>query len=219
MSGGKRFKFTGSSIAFGVSFDASSPSPAISNITQANPAVVTSAGHGLSNGDVIKIYGAVGMTEVNDGVFVVAGATTNTFQLSDVDSSGYGAYTSGGHFDELVFSNFCELTNYNRSGAASPEIQATSLCSTSAEFEIGLPDFGTTQMDYLFAPRTNIQLALQSFYRSGEKTAIKVTLPNDGGVMVQVGFVQQTSETAGNGTIWTGSTTIRNTGPRVDFAA
>ena len=73
----------------------------ITGITQANPAVVTSNSHGYSNGDEIKITSVVGMTEVNNKRFLVAGATTNTFQLTDKDgdninSSGYTAYSSAG---------------------------------------------------------------------------------------------------------------------------
>ncbi len=73
----------------------------ITGITQANPAVVTSNSHGYSNGDEIKITSVVGMTEVNNKRFLVAGVTTNTFQLTDKDgdninSSGYTAYSSAG---------------------------------------------------------------------------------------------------------------------------
>lgn len=73
----------------------------ITGITQANPAVVTSAAHGLANGQQIIISGVVGMTQVNNRTFVVAGATTNTYQLhylggAAVDSTGFGAYVSGG---------------------------------------------------------------------------------------------------------------------------
>jgi len=73
----------------------------ITGITQANPAVVTSSSHGYSNGDEIKITSVVGMTEVNNKRFLVAGVTTNTFELQDkdsvdIDSSGYTAYSSAG---------------------------------------------------------------------------------------------------------------------------
>lgn len=218
MAGGKRFKFHGSQFQILTGFDEDSPNPAITAITAADPPVVTASGHGLADGDVVKITGVLGMTEVNDEIFVVQNKTNDTFELVDVSGSGYGAYTSGGEIQKATFSNFCELTNYNRQGGTSPEIPATSACSTAQEFEIGLPDYGTTQMDYNFAPRTAVQLAVREFYDSGEKTATKVTLPKSGGTMVQLGYIQQTSEQAGNGTIWTGSLTVRNTGARVDFA-
>lgn len=68
----------------------------ISGITQANPAVVTAKKHGFSNGNIIIIEDVAGMTQVNDVAFTVANATTDTFELSGIDSSGYGAWTSGG---------------------------------------------------------------------------------------------------------------------------
>lgn len=68
----------------------------ITGITRANPAVVTSAGHGLANGTLVSITKVVGMTQVNNETFTVAGTATNTFQLSGINSSAYTAYTSGG---------------------------------------------------------------------------------------------------------------------------
>ncbi len=68
----------------------------ITNITKANPAVVTANGHGFANGDHVYIQGVVGMTEVNYRMFTVAGATASDFQLSSVNSLAYTAYTSAG---------------------------------------------------------------------------------------------------------------------------
>lgn len=74
-------------------------SQAITNVTQANPAVVTYSGaDNYSNGDSVYIEDVVGMTELNGYEFTVANVDTgaNTFELSGVDSTAYGAYTSGG---------------------------------------------------------------------------------------------------------------------------
>lgn len=68
----------------------------ITGITKANPAVVTAANHGFTNGESVVIAQVEGMTQVNNLMFTVAGATTNTFQLSGVDSSAYGTYTGQG---------------------------------------------------------------------------------------------------------------------------
>ena len=68
----------------------------ITGITQANPAVVTVASHGLSNGDEVYISGVVGMTEVNGKRFIAAGVAANTFQLSGINSTAYTAYSSAG---------------------------------------------------------------------------------------------------------------------------
>jgi hypothetical protein len=141
------------------------------------------------------------------GVFIVSAASGSDFTLFDTDSSSYNTYTSGGTFDEAAFGDLCELTNYNRTGGTSPEIPATTICSTAQEYELGLPDFGTTAIDYNFAPETAVQTALHDFYISGAGMAARVILPNDGGNMVLLGFVQQESELAGVGGLWTGSTT------------
>jgi Ubiquitin-activating enzyme E1 FCCH domain/Phage tail tube protein, TTP len=218
MSAVSAYKFHGSQIQVLVGVTADSPAPVITNITQANPAVVSVTSHGLSDGDVVEISGVVGMTEVNGKRFVISELTSGTFSLLGVNATGYGAYVSGGTFALGEFSDFCDLTNYNRTGGTSPEISTTALCSTAQEYLLGLPDMGTTAIDYNFAPQTAVQQAIQAAYVSGEVLAVKVTLPDNGGIMVQMGFVQQTSESAGVGGIWAGSMTIRNTGNREDFA-
>lgn len=76
----------------------------ITGITQANPAVVTYSGADTyANGDRIVITGVAGMTQVNNREFTVANvnAGANTFELSGVNSTGYGAYTSGGTVAEI----------------------------------------------------------------------------------------------------------------------
>jgi hypothetical protein len=74
----------------------------ITGITKANPAVVTCNSHGFSNGDVIKIKNVEGMTEVNEYTYTVANKTTNTFELSGVNSTSYTTYTSGGEAHLIV---------------------------------------------------------------------------------------------------------------------
>lgn len=78
----------------------------ITAITQANPGVVTSAGHGLSNGDEIFISSVGGMTELNTRNYRLANVTTNTFTLTDlfgaaIDTTNFTAYTSGGTAEEI----------------------------------------------------------------------------------------------------------------------
>jgi hypothetical protein len=78
-------------------------SSSIVAVTQANPGVVTvTSGYGLSNGDVISIDNVAGMTQLNDRYFTVSNATGNTFELTGVNTSGYGVYTSGGSVNALL---------------------------------------------------------------------------------------------------------------------
>ena len=60
----------------------------ITNISVANPTVITSNGHGLSNGDSITIVGSNSTPSV-DGTYTVSGVTANTFTIPvNVTSSG-----------------------------------------------------------------------------------------------------------------------------------
>jgi hypothetical protein len=68
----------------------------IASVTKANPAVVTSTGHGLSTGAEIEITGVVGMTELNGNTYRVVIIDGDTFRLEGVDSKGYNNYNSGG---------------------------------------------------------------------------------------------------------------------------
>ncbi len=68
----------------------------ITDATQADPVVITSANHGLLDGQKISITGVGGMVELNDREFIVVGLTADTFELVGEDGTGHTAYSSGG---------------------------------------------------------------------------------------------------------------------------
>lgn len=74
----------------------------ITAVTKANPGVVTSTAHGLENGDHVLIQSVAGMVELNNRWFTVANKTTDTFELSGVDTTSYTTYTSGGTVAKIV---------------------------------------------------------------------------------------------------------------------
>lgn len=89
---------------------------AITGITNANPAVVTSTAHGYSNGDLVRIQNVKGMTELvegeyvpalNNNVYKVANKAANIYELNDeddntIDSTGFTAYIADGESREMV---------------------------------------------------------------------------------------------------------------------
>lgn len=108
---GRRFPFTGedlpetryTTLLSQYLNDRSAAVVTITNITNANPAVVTGVTLGdLRTLDTVIISGVVGMTEVNSSQYAVGHISGSTFELwsfanySNVDSTGYGTYTSGG---------------------------------------------------------------------------------------------------------------------------
>lgn len=68
----------------------------ITGATQADPVVITAVAHPFVNGDSVRIENVVGMTELNDNVYVVANAAANTFELTSTDGTAFTAYASGG---------------------------------------------------------------------------------------------------------------------------
>ncbi len=73
----------------------------ITGITQADPAVVTAA-NDFVDGQFVTLTGVVGMTEVNGVKYEVASRAAGNFQLKDIDSTGFTAYTSDGEAERAV---------------------------------------------------------------------------------------------------------------------
>lgn len=76
---------------------------AITDITQANPAVVTYSGtRDPSNNSYVWLSGIKGMVQLNNAYYRIANvnAAANTFELLDINSTGFTVYDSGGTFIE-----------------------------------------------------------------------------------------------------------------------
>ena len=93
----------------------------VSAATKANPCVVTDNGHGYSNGDEIYLTGIVGMTELNDKYYLVAGKTTNTYQLTDIDGTNI---------------NSTAYTTYGSAGTSAQTIELTTTYTTAHLFQL-----------------------------------------------------------------------------------
>lgn len=113
---------------------------AITSITNANPAVVSKVAHGLDNGDIIVLVGIQGMTELDGQVARVANKTADDFELEDIDTTDFGAFSAG---------SFQEITAWERIGTASginaPDAQpdrqdVTKLADGRKKYLFGLDD-------------------------------------------------------------------------------
>lgn len=66
------------------------------DVTAANPAVVTVTSHGYSNGDRVRIYGTTSMLQIAGMEFTIGSVAANTFELSYLDASGFAAAATAG---------------------------------------------------------------------------------------------------------------------------
>lgn len=72
-----------------------------SNITQANPGVITDSSHGLTGTPTIELSNIVGMTELNGQTVTVTVIDSNSFSIG-VDTTSYTPYTSGGTWKKFA---------------------------------------------------------------------------------------------------------------------
>lgn len=73
----------------------------ITAITAADPAVITAA-NDFTNGDKVLISGVVGMVEINNLGGTVASASATSFAVTEIDSTLFTAYTSGGTASKIM---------------------------------------------------------------------------------------------------------------------
>lgn len=97
-------------------------SRSISNITRANPGVVSASNHGFANGDFIWISGVSGMSQINDRAYRVKYISANSFSLETWNgsfwnslstSSGYSSYSSGGTIRKCLVSDCSVVVTSN----------------------------------------------------------------------------------------------------------
>lgn len=213
MAQGKRYKFQGSRFLVGTAYEAQK---AITGISKADPAVVTSTAHGYSEGDVVLLDDIDGMIELNDNLYVVDDPLSGSYELAGVDSTGYTTFAAGSpqgaRSRKVTFTDFCELTGVNQQDGTADEIEVTTICSNAKEFEVGLSDSGSLTLDFNWAGNQTVQTALRQAKISGADVAFKVIFPGDGGSLIMTGNVQATSFTSSVNGVWTGSATIKLSG-------
>lgn len=210
MTVGVRYKFIGSTIKVQTALG---NAVTVTDITRADPGVVTAAGHGAVEGDAVYITD----TNIPDGLYPVDNPTSSTFEIA-TDTTNYDAFVAGSPTGDsrlrvVTFSTFCELTGLNQQDGGADQYDATTICSTAKEFEQGLSDSGELTLDFNWAGKETVQAALRAAKISGDQIAVKVTFPGAGGIALMFGTVQTTSfsGSVGDG-IWRASASIKLSG-------
>lgn len=103
----------------------------ITNVTQANPGVLTYSGTDPANGDFFYVTGVEGMTELNNRYVRVSNVNTgaNTFELQTptqqaIDTTSYGAYVYNGDMQKVyeIASPYLEADLTNPEGGCALSI-------------------------------------------------------------------------------------------------
>jgi len=187
MSKGKVTKFRGTK--FLIQTGTSVTPETVKSITAANPGIIEITETVLVKGDVASIEGISGF----EGEYVVKAVSgdmvTVVADWSDMEDV---AAPTGVTAAKVEFStNFCELTGFDDSGASVDWEENTTICTEGfKDFESGLVDAGTLQMNFNAAPSEIIQEKLAEYVYSGEKFWIKLLLTNNQGSMLYYGGIQ-----------------------------
>ena len=160
----------------------------ISGITAANPGVVTSAGHGLTDGDYVYLA-ILGMYQLNEKVVRVKDIDTNTFKLDGVDTTSFDAFTSG-TAQKLTFgTSVTTALTVNGSGGEFDFIDTTTIHQNTKTQIPGLPSAISYQFSHIWDATDAGLLAMKAASDTQSKRAFKFTFGNGGKILTFAGFV------------------------------
>jgi len=98
-------------------------------VTNANPGVVTSTAHGLTNGAYVLML-VEGMTEIDARIFRVANVTANTFELEGENTTDYATCTAGNAYALTFATSISTVTDVSVSGGEPNFVPTTTVHST-----------------------------------------------------------------------------------------
>ena len=86
---------------------------AVTGITNANPAVVTTfLNHGYSNGQIVTAFNVLGMYQINGIPLTVTVIDEKTFSTGLNTVTGFSSYTSGGYLTPNPRNNYVSIVDY-----------------------------------------------------------------------------------------------------------
>jgi hypothetical protein len=162
----------------------------VTAVSNANPAVATATGHGLTDGDIVVVTS--GWAKLNDRVVKVDQQSASTFELEGIDSSDTDDYpaTSGtGSVKEVsAFTQITQILDLTTSGG---DMQFVTYSFLEQDYETQLPTQSspmTINMTIADDPALAGYIALKAAAESRAARALKLSMP-DGSVIYYYGYV------------------------------
>ncbi len=144
------------------------------------PTIITSAAHGLLNGDVVTmaLWAGTGATLLNGLSFVVQDVTANTFMV-EVNTTGLTLTTgSTPTATPVTWTTINNMKTFTGLDGEASEIDVTNLLSAAKEYVLGLVDNGKFSIEVDYDGGDAGQLACVAAQQSGAKKSFKLTLPD-----------------------------------------
>ena len=159
----------------------------ITDITNANPGVVTSTAHGMANGDYVVLT-VNGMPALNDRVVRIANVAANTFELEGVDTTLLGTFTSGSAQAVTFGTTMTTLTGINASGGDPEFADVTTIHDNIRKQVPVVTSPMTMSFDSLFDAGDAGLVALKAAADALAKRAVRISF-SSGSKIVFSGYV------------------------------
>jgi hypothetical protein len=164
----------------------------ITAISQANPGVVTHNGASLTDGDYVALT-VNGMSELTNRVARAnnPSASPSEFEIEGVDTSEYGAFTSGS-FQEITFgTSLSTITSITTSGGE-PEFEDTSVIHNDIRTQAPtVTSPFTVTMESIWDPSDAGLVALKAASDAKTTRAVRITFA-DGSKVAFIAYVSCT---------------------------
>lgn len=183
----------------------------ITGIALGNPTIITSAAHGLQNGDVVALAAIGGTVALNGQTAVVMNKTANTFAVN-IDTTGNPVYSAGGTATPAAWTAIGNFKTIKAFDGKTAKLDATNLASLAKEYRAGLIDPGNFSFDVDVDMTDAGQLALQAYRAAAALANFKLTLPN-AHTATFVGFVESFPWDGGVDKLLSATVNVIITGP------
>ena len=168
----------------------------VTAITQASPGNVTATSHGISDGTYITMD-VEGMYQVDERVFRVDNAATNTLELEGENTTDYDAFTSGSLYAITFGTTLAVLTSLSASGGDFDFVDITTIHDNVKKQIPGVANPATYSFEAIWDVSDAGLVALKAASDAQAKRAFKFTFAN-GQIMVFNGYVGATLLPTGN---------------------
>lgn len=181
----------------------------VSAVTLANPGVATSTAHGLANKSVGYFSGVSGMVNLEGQAVRLANQATNTFELEDIDTTTYPAFTGTCSFIPITaWQTLAKATSISEGGGAADPIDVSTLLDTIRQQRNGLLAAQTVTINLLAESLASTAMQLiRRGARVSSKFVFRVTWSN-GDVAIFRGEPSLPGRDVQQGQAGTGSLTV-----------
>jgi hypothetical protein len=180
----------------------------VTAITKANPGVVTSTAHGLTDGAIGYFDAITGMDEILGQAASVDAPATNTFNLEGLDTTVFGTAATAGSFTPVAtWATLSTSTDYEIGGGSAEQIDTTVLLDKYQQFTNGMLAAQTFTIGGFSDAQNAAALLVRAAARSDGYIVVRITFSN-GERRVFRGQPSLPGETLANNQMAKGSFTV-----------